>query len=55
MAFLKEEGLEEGIKEGENRVNQLIRLLIENGRSSEIEKAVTSHDFQEILFQEFGL
>ena len=36
MAFLKEEGLEEGIKEGENRVNQLIRLLIENGRSSEI-------------------
>lgn len=55
MAFLKEEGLEEGIKEGENRVNQLIRLLIENGRSSEIEKAVTSHDFQESLFQEFGL
>ena len=47
MAFLKEEG--------ENRVNQLIRLLIENGRSSEIEKAVTSHDFQESLFQEFGL
>ena len=55
MAFLKEEGLEEGMKEGENRVNQLIRLLIENGRSSEIEKAVTSHDFQESLFQEFGL
>lgn len=47
MAFVKEEE--------ENRVNQLIRLLIENGRSSEIEKAVTSHDFQESLFREFGL
>lgn len=55
LAFVKEEGLEEGIKKGENRVNQLIRLLIQTGRGGEIEKAVSNHDFQESLFREFDL
>ena len=39
----------------ENRVNQLIRLLIENGRSSEIERPLPAMTFQESLFQEFCL
>ena len=51
MACVKEEGWEEG----QNRVNQLIRLLIRESRSGEIEKAVTDPVYQEKLFQEFHL
>lgn len=51
MACVKEEGWEEG----QNRVNQLIRLLIRESRSGEIEKAVTDPVYQDQLFQEFSL
>lgn len=51
MACVKEEGWEEG----QNRVNQLIRLLIRESRSGEIEKAVMDPVYQDQLFQEFNL
>ena len=42
-------------EEGQNRVNQLIRLLIRESRSGEIEKAVMDPVYQDQLFQEFNL
>ncbi|MDE6607691.1 MAG: hypothetical protein K2K54_08055 [Lachnospiraceae bacterium] len=48
-------GEEIGRKEGEQRVNHLIQLLINQSRNAEIEKAVTDKDFQQTLFAEFGI
>ena len=48
-------GEEIGMAKGEDRVNHLIQLLINQARSSEIEKAVTDKDFQQTLFAEFGI
>ena len=42
-------------EEGQNRVNQLICLLIRESRSGEIEKAVIDPVYQDQLFQEFNL
>ena len=42
-------------EEGQERVNTLIRLLIEKNRESEIAKVVNNKSFQEKLFDEFGL
>lgn len=42
-------------EEGQNRVNQLICLLIRESRSGEIEKAVMDPVYQDQLFQEFNL
>lgn len=41
-------------EEGQNRVNQLIRLLIRESRNGEIEKAVMDPVYQDQLFQEFN-
>lgn len=42
-------------EEGQERVNSLIRLLIEKNRENEIAKAVSNKAFQENLFKEFGI
>lgn len=47
--------IKEGIKQGEQKVNHLIQLLIENSRTDEISRAVTDRQFQEQLFKEFSL
>ncbi len=51
----REEGLEEGVQQGEDRVNRLIRLLLEQNRIADIEKSVKNPDYQKELFQEFGI
>ena len=50
-----EKGIREGIDQGEQKVNRLIQLLIENSRMDEISRAVTDRQFQKQLFQEFSL
>jgi len=42
-------------EEGQERVNTLIRLLIQNGREDDVLKAVSNKKFQEQLFIEFGI
>ncbi len=49
------EGLEQGIAQGQARVNLLYKLLIENSRSEEIERAVTDTEYQKKLFEEFRI
>ena len=55
MAKGEEIGRKEGQEKGEDRVNHLIQLLINQTRTDEIEKAVTDKDFQQTLFAEFGI
>lgn len=50
-----EQGLSEGRQQGLSRVNQLNQLLIEAGRIDDLAKASKDPEFQEELFQEFGL
>ena len=49
------EGLEQGIAQGQARVNLLYKILIENSRSEEIERAVTDTEYQKKLFEEFRI
>ena len=49
------EGLQQGIRQGEEKFGRLIQLLIQNSRSDEISRAVTDRQYQEALYQEFGL
>ena len=53
--YLRKQSREEGIQQGENRVNRLIRLLLEQNRIADIEKSVKNPDYQKELFQEFDI
>lgn len=55
MCTAIEELKEEGRSEGLDRVNQLILKLAEAGRTEEIVRAAMDRDYQEKLFEEFGL
>lgn len=48
-------GEERGIQIGEERVNQLIRLLLQENRGNDIWKSVSDREYQEKLFQEYGI
>ena len=48
-------GMEAGRKEGMERVNELIRHLIGDGRSEEIAHVVSDRDYQNRLLLEYGL
>ena len=41
--------------EGENRVNALIEILLNNNRLEDLKKAATDKEFQKQLFEEFNL
>ena len=47
--------LEQGIEQGEQRVNRLIQLLLKDSRGDEIPKAVSDPQYQKKLYKEFGL
>ena len=49
------QGIQQGIRQGEEKLGRLIQLLIQNSRSDEISRAVTDRQYQEALYQEFGL
>jgi len=48
----KTEGREEGLREGENRVNKLNQFLIKAGRWEDLRRAAEDKEFQEQLFEE---
>ena len=48
-------GRQQGLEQGTEKVNRLIQLLLNQGRTADIERAVCDREYQEKLFQEFGL
>lgn len=48
-------GIEEGKQKGEQRVNRLIQILLQNSRSDDITRMVNDQEFQQKLFDEFGI
>lgn len=44
-----------GIARGEQKVNQLISLLLKQSRWEDIEKAVNNKDYQQMLFKQYGI
>lgn len=42
-------------EEGEQRVNRLIQMLLEQAREDEISKVVSDKEYQQKLFEEFGI
>lgn len=52
---IREEGRDEGIKEGEAKVNRLGVLLTEAGRGSDFLDSLSNRKLQKKLFVEFGL
>ena len=51
----RNEGREEGREEGEARVNRLIQLLAEKGRTDDIIEAASNSKYQKKLFKEFDI
>ena len=49
------EGRAEGLAEGQERVNKLNQLLVEAGRTDELQKSIVDSEYQQALFEEFGL
>lgn len=52
---IRMEGLEEGIELGIERSNRLTRILIEQNRMKDMERAIQDPDYQQKLFREFDL
>ncbi len=51
----KSQGIKQGISQGEARVNRLILILQEQGRTEEIIHAASDQEYQKKLFEEFGI
>ena len=49
------EGLAEGLAEGQQRINQLLQLLIRDARTDEIERMIADPQYQDQLLEEYGL
>lgn len=52
---IKQAGVQEGIKQGEQRMNRLIVLLTEQNRTEDLVKAAKNEAYQKQLFEEFGI
>ena len=48
-------GLEEGEKRGEDRLNRLLKKLLDENRIEELRKSVEDESYQKKLFEEYGL
>ena len=51
----REEGKELGLELGQKRVNELTLLLINAGRTEDLIRAAGDRQYQEKLFEEFGI
>lgn len=51
----RDDSKEEGRKEGMDRVNRLVELLLSQGRQEDLKRSVTDHAYQEKLMKEFGI
>ena len=52
---LRQDALEDGIEKGENRLNQLNKILLGEGRTEDILKAMDDKEYRRQLMKEFGL
>ena len=50
-----EEGMEEGIEQGEKKLAELTRKLIEDARTGDLLKATSDAAFRESLYHEYGM
>lgn len=50
-----DDGFNNGLQDGERKVNTLILKLTELGRNDDILKAAINSEYQQQLFREFGL
>ena len=53
--IMRKEGIQEGIKEGEQRVLQLCQKLLEDGRNEELIRIAEDEKLREELYREYGL
>lgn len=54
-AYVRDEGIRQGIEQGEDRLNRLILCLIADGRQEDLEKAAHDKVYREQLYKEFSL
>ena len=50
-----EKGIEKGIEKGETRLNNLYRLLMEQNRIDDVQKAIANEEYRSALYAEFNL
>ena len=50
---IKKEGIEQGIKQGENKLSELIATLMENGRSQDVIRVTQDEQYRNKLYQEY--
>ena len=50
-----EKGIEKGVEQGQDRVNALNAKLAEAGRTEDIIRASIDKQYQQTLFEEFGI
>lgn len=55
MAEAKEQGREQGMAQGEERLSVLINRLILDDRGNEIQKVVTDKEMREAMYREYQL
>lgn len=51
----RDDSKEEGRREGMDRVNRLVELLLSQGRQEDLKRSVTDREYQEKLMKEFGI
>ena len=51
----RKEGIKEGIKEGADRVNRLHSRLIQEGKFDDLKRSAEDPDFQQQLFEKYGI
>ncbi|MDO4514433.1 MAG: hypothetical protein Q4B72_10400 [Lachnospiraceae bacterium] len=52
---IRQDALEEGIEKGENRLNKVNKILLGEGRTEDILKAMDDKEYRRQLMKEFGL
>ena len=52
---IRQDALEDGIEKGENRLNKLNKILLGEGRTEDILKAMDDKEYRRQLMKEFGL
>ena len=51
----KTEGWNEGRNEGENRLAALMKILLTQGRTEDVSKAIEDPNYRSLLYQEFQI
>ena len=50
-----EKGIERGIERGENRVSTLLIRLLKEGRTKDMERALSDREYRQELYKSYGL